>query len=120
MKIQEQKFRIKVIERNDGTKMYYPQAWVCVDVWRTLLGFGELKVKYDWRSFTNTRDGVDTLGWDDKSDGAGSSDLKFSDEMIEKYKIDLKARHDASVKKDEQEYNEKTKAITFIEINKNK
>lgn len=116
MDIQQQKFRIKVIERNDGVKMYHPQVREIVDMKPPILWFGEMKLVYDWRGLTTAEDGYDTLGWKDKSDGCGTTDIESANKMIEQYKVDFKKRCEVSREKEQKEKNEAIKEITYIEI----
>lgn len=129
MQIQERKFRIKVIERNDGIKMYHPQVWVLVDyksisfmesfkLWIQNKKEESLYLIYDWRSIT-TKD-ADYYGYDTchdaKSDGCGGSTIEFAYEVIEKYKVDFKRRCDERVEREQKEKNEAIKEIAYVEI----
>lgn len=129
---QKDKFRIMVIERNDGTKMYHPQVYTPVDVRykvrlfgfdkivsseSLLFGFGKLvssELIYEWRSFRYTADGIVTC---DRAieHGNGSNEIKDAHEMIEKYKLDLVKRIEKRKSDEMKENNKKAKSITYIE-----
>jgi hypothetical protein len=114
---QKNKFRIMVIERNDGVKIYYPQVFIPIDISYKKNFLGKTlksELMYDWRSFMSGKDGLTTC--DKVSDfGNGGSDISYAHEMIEQYKLDVAKRIEKNKLEKLEHDNKQTKSITFIE-----
>lgn len=101
------KFQIKVIERNDGTKMYHPQV-LC------------LKNKKEiWVGFASNDKGlIPTFEINGEYNGNGCTDdsTKTARKAIEQYKIDYEKRKEFEKSKIQDEFNKATKNITYIDL----
>lgn len=114
---QKDKFRIMVIERNDGVKIYHPQVYTIVSVknnrkyfWQEL----DYQPVYGWRSFTGGSDGLTTHD-DANAHGNGGSEIQYAYDMIQQYKLDVAKREEKQKANELEKRNKTTKSITFIE-----
>ncbi len=111
------KFRLRIEECNDGTKMYYPEVFVVVDL--SFAGFFRpAKYVFAWRGLFSGQDGYDTLTLSDHCDGCGCGLEEDALAMLEQYKIDRKKRSVSYNEKKKEEENKKVKQVTYIEITK--
>lgn len=110
------KFRIMVIERNDGARMFHPQVLMPVDIkvkknwWQNVIGS---EFVYDWRGFRNYRgELVPCLKGEH---GNGGSDTKYAYEEIEQFKLDAAKRGERLRAEELESRNKETKSITYLE-----
>ena len=113
------KYRLKVLEQNDGTKMYCPQIYCCTDFSyrRKYWLFGERQefYGYEWKSFHIQEDGIE-VSFSKNSDGCSSSNIEDANNIIEKYKIDSDKRYAERRKRAQDENDKKIKNIEYIDI----
>ncbi len=119
-KIPGEKFRIKVVEKNNGEKFYCPQIYV---VTKTSLSFlqrmakrfnGEEEVIREWRGFISSKDGYDIL-WRSE-DGVGSSEQENAEKMIYQYIIDDDIRMKKYLSDEKMKREHSVKKISYIEM----
>ena len=126
MEEKKDRFRIMIVEANDGTKKYSPQKWMTVDYTLPFFLFSWKPVKYiyDWVDFYQIDGKIRTpLSKCHMGIKYQYRQMEDAKKLIELYKIQQQEERNAYAKlmeelavRTQEEENKKPKGITYIEL----